>query len=98
MFDFSIVTTWIDEFLRNYLPEFWVLTIEFVVVGVILLALYCIIALILIYFERKICAAFQCRLGPNRVGPYGSIQSVADMLKMLIKEIIPINRSGRAHV
>ena len=92
MFDFSIVTTWIDEFLRNYLPEFWVLTIEFVVVGVILLALYCIIALILIYFERKICAAFQCRLGPNRVGPYGSIQSVADMLKMLIKEIIPIKK------
>lgn len=95
MFDFSIVTTWIDEFLRNYLPEFWVLTIEFVVVGVILLALYCIIALILIYFERKICAAFQCRLGPNRVGPYGSIQSVADMLKMLIKEIIPINHTDK---
>ncbi len=95
MFDFSIVTTWIDEFLRNYLPEFWVLTIEFVVVGVILLALYCIIALILIYFERKICAAFQCRLGPNRVGPYGSIQSVADMLKMLIKEIIPINNTDK---
>ncbi len=95
MFDFSIVTTWIDEFLRNYLPEFWVLTIEFVVVGVVLLALYCIIALILIYFERKICAAFQCRLGPNRVGPYGSIQSVADMLKMLIKEIIPINHTDK---
>jgi len=95
MFDFSIVTTWIDEFLRTYLPEFWVLAIEFVVVGVVLLALYCVIALILIYFERKICAFFQCRLGPNRVGPYGVFQSVADMLKMLIKEIIPINHTDK---
>ncbi|MFA7043313.1 MAG: complex I subunit 1 family protein, partial [Bacteroidales bacterium] len=95
MFDFSIWTNWIDQFLRTNLPEFWALAIEFVVVGVIILALYCIIALALIYFERKICAFFQCRLGPNRVGPYGIFQSVADMLKMLIKEIIPINHTDK---
>jgi NADH-quinone oxidoreductase subunit H len=95
MFDFSIWTNWIDQFLRTNLPEFWALAIEFVVVGVIILALYCIIALALIYFERKICAFFQCRLGPNRVGPYGIFQSVADMLKMLIKEIIPIDRTDK---
>lgn len=95
MFDFSTVTNWIDQFLREYLPEFWVLTIEFVVVGVIMIALYAIIALVLIYFERKICAAFQCRIGPNRVGKWGIAQSLADMLKMLIKEIIPINHTDK---
>jgi NADH-quinone oxidoreductase subunit H len=95
MFDFSIWTSWVDQFLRTYLQEFWVLAIEFVVVGVLLLALYCVIALVLIYFERKICAAFQCRLGPNRVGKWGIFQSVADMLKMLIKEIIPINHTDK---
>ncbi|MEA4841064.1 MAG: NADH-quinone oxidoreductase subunit NuoH [Bacteroidales bacterium] len=95
MFDFSIWTNWIDQFLRINLPEFWALAIEFVVVGVIILALYCVIALALIYFERKICAFFQCRFGPNRVGPYGIFQSVADMLKMLIKEIIPINHTDK---
>jgi len=95
MFDFSIWTSWVDQFLRTYLQEFWVLAIEFVVVGVLLLALYCIIALVLIYFERKICAAFQCRIGPNRVGKWGVFQSVADMLKMLIKEIIPINHTDK---
>lgn len=95
MFDFSTVTTWIDQFLRTYLPDFWVLAIEFVLVGVILLALYAVIALVLIYFERKICAAFQCRIGPNRVGPWGTIQSIADMVKMLIKEIIPINHTDK---
>lgn len=95
MFDFSIVTKWIDTFLRTYLPEFWTLAIEFILVGVILLALYCVIALILIYFERKVCAKFQCRIGPNRVGPNGIFQSVADMVKMLIKEIIPINNTDK---
>lgn len=45
----------------------------------------------MIYVERKVCAFFQCRLGPNRVGPYGLIQSVADMIKMLTKELITIN-------
>ena len=83
---------WVDELLREYLPDFWVLLIEFVIVGLLLLAAYAIIALILIYVERKITAFFQARIGPNRVGKYGIIQSVADMLKILIKEIIQINR------
>jgi len=95
MFDFSTVTTWVDQLLRSFLPDFWVLCIEFVVVGALLLAAYAVIALILIYFERKICAFFQCRLGPNRVGPYGVFQSVADMVKILIKEIIPINHTDK---
>ena len=91
MYDFSIITSWIDSFLRQYLPEWGALLIEFVLIGVALLVLYALIALFLIYFERKVCAFFQCRLGPNRVGPYGIIQSVADMFKMLIKELIRLN-------
>ncbi len=37
--------------------------------------------------ERKVCGFFQCRLGPNRVGKWGSIQVICDVLKMLTKEI-----------
>lgn len=92
MFHLSTVTTWIDQSLRELLPEFWVLLIEFVLVGLALMTAYAVIALILIWVERKICAAFQCRLGPNRVGPFGTIQSIADMVKMLIKEIIHIDK------
>ncbi len=91
MFDFTTLTQWIDESLRSVLPNFWALTIEFILVGVALLLGYAVLALILIYVERKICAWFQCRLGPNRVGPFGVFQSIADALKMLLKEIIPIN-------
>jgi NADH-quinone oxidoreductase subunit H len=46
----------------------------------------------LVYVERKICAYMQDRIGPNRVGPYGLFQVVADGLKFILKEeFIPKN-------
>jgi NADH-quinone oxidoreductase subunit H len=43
-----------------------------------------------IYFERKILGWIQARVGPNQVGPWGLLQTVADVLKLLLKEdIIP---------
>ena len=93
--EISNLTTWLDTTLQSSLPTFWVLLIEFVLVGVAFLAAYAVIALILIYAERKITAFFQARIGPNRVGKYGIVQSVADMVKILLKELIKINRSDR---
>ncbi|MDH6310851.1 NADH-quinone oxidoreductase subunit H [Dysgonomonas sp. PFB1-18] len=82
-------------FLAESLPTWAVLAIEFVLIGAALLTLYAVLALILIYVERKITAFFQARLGPNRVGKYGLIQSVADMIKILLKEIIHVKQSDR---
>lgn len=97
MFDFGLVTSWIDALLRETLglPNFWTLAIEFVLVGVAILAAYAVVALILIYTERKICGFFQCRIGPNRVGKWGLLQLFADMIKILTKEIIFVKRNDK---
>ena len=87
MFDFSTITQWVDELLRSFLPHAAATLVEFILIGLCLLVGYAVIALVLIYVERKVCAFFQCRLGPNRVGKWGSIQVVCDVLKMLTKEI-----------
>ena len=92
MFHFEVVTNWIDAFLHEHLSEGWALFIQFVLIGLTILVAYSVLALLLIYMERKICAFFQCRIGPNRVGPFGILQSVADMVKILLKEIIRINK------
>ena len=77
------------------MPGWLAVTTECLLVGVGLLLVYALLALFYIYYERKLCAAFQCRLGPNRVGPMGLCQSFADMFKMPNKEIIHLNHIDR---
>ena len=50
----------------------------------------------LTYFERKVIGFMQVRIGPNRVGPWGLIQPIADGLKLLLKEIIVPSGSSKA--
>lgn len=95
MFDFSIVTSWIHELLTSVMPLGLAIFIECVVIGVCIMLMYAVLAIIMIFMERKVCAAFQCRLGPVRVGPWGTIQVFADVFKMLIKEIIVIKHSDK---
>jgi len=87
MFDFSIVTNWVHSTLTSVMPEGWAVLIECVVIAVWIITLYALLAIALIYMERKVCGFFQCRLGPNRVGKWGCFQVFADVLKMLTKEI-----------
>ena len=97
MFDFSNITSWLHNLLSVTcgLGDFWTILIECILVGVCILAGYAILAIILIFMERKVCAWFQCRLGPMRVGPWGIFQVFADVLKMLIKEIFSVDGADK---
>jgi NADH-quinone oxidoreductase subunit H len=53
-----------------------------------IIAFVMISLLFLVYADRKIWAAVQMRKGPNVVGPFGLLQSVADALKYVVKEIV----------
>ncbi|MBM4342312.1 MAG: NADH-quinone oxidoreductase subunit NuoH [Deltaproteobacteria bacterium] len=67
------------------------------VVGVA--AFVTVLGLVLIYAERKIAAHFQCRVGPYRVGPHGTLQAVADAIKLLLKEdVVPAGADRLLHI
>ena len=59
-----------------------VLKIVIILIPVILSVAY------LTYAERKVIGAIQLRVGPNRVGYYGLLQPIADVIKLILKEVI----------
>jgi NADH-quinone oxidoreductase subunit H len=52
----------------------------------VLFTIYMVGVMLVIWAERRICAFIQDRRGPNRVGPHGLLQSVADGVKNIMKE------------
>ena len=62
---------------------------------VVILAAVILIAAYMSFFERKVLAYMQIRIGPNRVGPRGWLQPIADALKLLVKEDITPARAAK---
>lgn len=56
------------------------------IVGVVFVSTAMLIAMFSIWWERKVAGHIQSRLGPNRVGPIGLLQSLADGIKLILKE------------
>lgn len=96
MIDFASINASIESYLQSVLPAQVATLVECALIAVCAIAAYLVFAIVMIYMERKVCAAFQCRIGPDRVGFLGLLQVFADVFKMLIKEIIDIKDSDRA--
>ncbi len=93
--------TLLEQF-RLWLSTMWPGWAAYVVpaiVGIIvIIAFIMIVLIVLIWFERRLLARFQIRLGPNRLGPEGIFQPFATALKILLKEdIVPAKADKIVH-
>lgn len=92
IYDFTSFTQSIHKLLSESLSPLMVQVIEWTLIGLAFLLFVAVFGLILVYVERKVCAFFQQRLGPMRVGKWGLLQTIADFIKLLMKELITPNR------
>jgi len=84
----SLISQWFHELLNGWgLAENLILLVS-QLIGVVITAIVGLTSVIaLIWVERKIAGRIQDRLGPNRAGPFGLLQPIADVIKIFTKEI-----------
>jgi NADH-quinone oxidoreductase subunit H len=95
IYDFTDLIRNIDTGLRGAMSAGWAVFTEYLIIGLIFLLFYALVGLFLVYAERRVCAFIQNRLGPNRVGPQGIFQTIADLIKLLMKELVPIKNADK---
>lgn len=92
----TAIANWLAGLLAGAGLSAGVVNFILMLIGIFVLAsLLMVLDIFLVWVERKVVARFQDRVGPNRLGPYGLIQPLADIIKLLIKEDITPDGADR---
>ncbi len=93
------MTDFLRSLLGGMLPDWSITLIAYLIIMIIVLLIGPLTMMIQVWFERRVIARMQDRVGPNRVGPAGLLQSVADGVKMFTKEdIVPAAADPWVHL
>jgi len=89
------ITKNIHDWLFSIMPEGAANVVEWILIAIVYLTFFAVAGLFLVYMERRIAAFFQLRSGPNRVGPAGMFQTIADALKLVTKELTRTEKADK---
>ncbi|PJB12876.1 MAG: NADH-quinone oxidoreductase subunit NuoH [Flavobacteriales bacterium CG_4_9_14_3_um_filter_40_17] len=92
---FFSITKNIHEWLFDLMPEGLARVVEMILIAVVYLLIFSVAGLYLVLLERRVAAWFQLRIGPNRVGFQGLLQTMADALKLVSKELTGTERADK---
>lgn len=89
------ITKNIHDWLFSVMPENVASIVEMVLIALVYLGIFSVAGLFLVLLERRVAAWFQLRIGPNRVGFQGLLQTMADALKLVSKELTGTERADK---
>src|ERR1039458_2082262 len=88
----------LQHWLASFLPSAWQGAARVFISAAAIVCVFPALFAVAVWLERKGLGRMQNRLGPNRVGPYGLLQPIADGIKSLTKEdIVPLSADAVVH-
>jgi len=89
------ITKTVHDWLYSIMPETAAMYAEMVLIALVYLGIFAVAGLFLVLLERRVAAWFQLRIGPNRVGFQGLLQTMADAIKLLSKELTGTSKADK---
>ena len=89
------ITKGIHDWLYSIMSENVAHLVEMILIALVYLTIFAVAGLFLVLIERRVAAWFQLRIGPNRVGFQGLLQTMADALKLLSKELTGTEKADK---